>query len=122
MSFHGEWHEPGLAESRIRQLCKPFLDQIDDKAPLMIQLQSGMWDLALFGRREALVDKAAVETPLSDAQLKWWRRRMLSVIRTTKETWPGVPIVYRTLHRPAVKTMSGKSICTLDQPSVLALM
>lgn len=66
----------------------------------MIQFQSGLWDLAYFGREDALANRSTYE-PLTTDRLKWWTERTTSVIKQIRTQYPDVPIVYRTMHRPA---------------------
>lgn len=61
-----------------------------------------MWDLAFFGRRDVKDPNKALhdtDKPLRNEQLEWWISRMTQVVHKVKATWPGLPIVYRTLHR-----------------------
>lgn len=93
-----DWHAPGLAEDRIEQLCAPMVNQLDHP-PTVIQLHSGMWDVALFGRQD-MRDNGTTESALSAERMQWWQTRMTSLVATVRQTWPGVPIVTRVLHRP----------------------
>ena len=65
----------------------------------MIQFQSGLWDLAYFGREDAMANRSTYE-PLTADRLEWWTERTVSVIQQIKTQYPGVPILYRTMHRP----------------------
>lgn len=96
-----DWHAPGKAEDRIEHLCSNITSQLAHP-PSMIQLHSGLWDCTYFGRIDRRHPDPAVqraETPLTVEQMQWWQTRMVSVIRKIRQTWPGVPIVYRKLHR-----------------------
>ncbi|EGF98253.1 uncharacterized protein MELLADRAFT_96041 [Melampsora larici-populina 98AG31] len=66
--------------------------------PGVISLQSGLWDLAFFGRRNREANMTT-EAPLTAVQLDWWQNRMRSVIRTLKVHWPNTPIWIRKTHR-----------------------
>ena len=92
-----DWHAPGLAEDRIEQLFYPFTKSLPH-APDFIQIHSGMWDLALWGRQDSQLNQLT-DVPLDWQRLKWWRHRMLLVIAKVREHWPGTPIWYRKIHR-----------------------
>lgn len=70
----------------------------DHEAPAFISIQSGLWDLAFFGRRNREANMTT-EAPLTAVQLDWWQNRMKSVIKTLKHTWPNTPIWIRKTHR-----------------------
>lgn len=106
--YQKECHRPLRAEDRVLQLCRPYVDQLEHPVK-MIQYQSGMWDLAFFGRQDALRDENLIEVPLSRERLRWWRERTIQTIRTIKAAWPGVPVVYRTMHRPATDNSYSQS-------------
>ncbi|KAG0142655.1 hypothetical protein CROQUDRAFT_681373 [Cronartium quercuum f. sp. fusiforme G11] len=96
-----DWHAPGLAEQRIEELFKPMMDQFEletKEPPAFISIQSGLWDLAFFGRQNRQANQTT-ESPLTAIQLDWWQNRMRSVIRTLKVTWPNTPIWIRNTHR-----------------------
>jgi hypothetical protein len=57
-----------------------------------------VWDLAFFGRQDR-VAHLSTEIPLTPERIEWWQKRMQSVIKRVNETWPGVPIWLRKLHR-----------------------
>lgn len=100
-SVQADWHAPGLAEQRIEELFQPMVDQFAAEAkegPAFISLQSGLWDLAFFGRRNREANMTT-EAPLTAVQLDWWQNRMRSVIRTLKVLWPNTPIWIRKTHR-----------------------
>lgn len=92
-----DWRPPGLAESRLESLCKPYLQDLN-RSPTFIMLHSGLWDMALFGRQD-LDDNHGTKAPLTSEQLNWWYTRAISLVRKTRKLWPGVPIIFRKLHR-----------------------
>lgn len=111
-----DWSAPGQAEDRVEQLFKVYTDR-KGYTPSLISLHSGskyvihcscrlgltipssaVWDLAYFGRQDR-VSHTSTEEPLSEQRLAQWQLRMTSTIRKIKATWPGVPIVFRKLHR-----------------------
>lgn len=57
-----------------------------------------VWDLAFFGRQDR-VSHLSTEIPLTHERIEWWQNRLKSVIQRVNETWPGVPIWLRKLHR-----------------------
>lgn len=94
-----DWHGPGKIESRIDRLFIPFLEQIGGTDNVdLIQLQSGMWDLALWGFQD---DKVAwsIAEPLSPEQLAWWQERMRAIIFHLRLTFPRARIILRMQHR-----------------------
>jgi hypothetical protein len=104
-----DWFAPGRTEDRITQLCKPMTDQLS-RPVSFIQLHSGLWDLAYFGRLDKRNPDPAfrkADKPLTDEQMKWWHKRMRSTVQKIKETWPGVPIMIRGLPRVA----SPEAVC-----------
>ena len=114
-SFVHDWVAPGKAEDRIEELFKVFTDR-RQMEPSLIVLHSGMWDMAFFGRQDK-ASSTSTNTPLSDERLGQWQKRMVSTIRKVKETWPGVPIVLRKLHR--VGPSQGAADWQLGQPQVV---
>ena len=54
--------------------------------------------MALFGRQD-LDDNHGTKAPLTSEQLNWWYTRAISLVRKTRKLWPGVPIIFRKLHR-----------------------
>lgn len=114
-SFAHDWMAPGRAEDRIEQLFKAFTDRLEHQ-PSLIVLHSGMWDLAFFGRQDK-ASSTSTNTPLADERLAQWQMRMLSTVKKVKETWPGVPIVLRKLHR--VGPSQGAADWQLGQPQVV---
>lgn len=84
----------------MEEICRKFTQSIGRRVA-MIQFQSGLWDLAYFGREDVTHNRSTYE-PLDQERIDWWLRRTTSVIKKVKQLYPGVPIVYRTLHRPAV--------------------
>ncbi|GAA5837631.1 hypothetical protein JCM9279_006812 [Rhodotorula babjevae] len=96
---HGDWHAPGKVETRIDQLFLPAIEQLGgvDKIDV-VQLHSGMWDLALFGTQD---DKTRwlLTTPLTPEQLAWWQERMRHAIDHVRQRFPKARIVLRKLHR-----------------------
>ncbi|KAA1085463.1 hypothetical protein PGT21_007969 [Puccinia graminis f. sp. tritici] len=100
-SVQADWHGPGLAESRVRELYEPLTGAYgreDGEGPAFIMLQSGLWDLAFFGRRNRQRNETT-ELPLGAEELDWWQGRFRSLIRTIKYTWPDTPLWIRTTHR-----------------------
>ncbi|PLW12892.1 hypothetical protein PCANC_22516 [Puccinia coronata f. sp. avenae] len=100
-SVQGDWHAPGLAENRVRELYEPMTRAYgseDGEGPGMIMLQSGLWDLAFFGRRNRQRNETT-EGALGAEELDWWQSRFRSLIRAVKETWPHTPLWIRTTHR-----------------------
>ncbi|WAQ90718.1 hypothetical protein PtA15_13A117 [Puccinia triticina] len=100
-AVQADWHGPGLAESRVRELYEPMMRAYgneDGEGPALIMLQSGLWDLAFFGRRNRQ-NNETTDTPLGAEQLDWWQARFRSLIRTIKYTWPDTPLWIRTTHR-----------------------
>lgn len=100
-SVQGDWHAPGLAESRVKELYEPMTKEFgmeDGEEPAFISLQSGLWDLAFFGRRNREANETTDE-PLAAEQLDWWQGRFRSLIKTIKITWPNTPIWIRSTHR-----------------------
>ncbi|GAA5896420.1 hypothetical protein JCM8208_001870 [Rhodotorula glutinis] len=96
---HNDWHAPGKVETRIDQLFLPAIEQLGgvDKIDV-VQLHSGMWDLALFGMQD---DKTRwlLTTPLTPEQLAWWQERMRHAIDHVRQRFPKARIVLRKLHR-----------------------
>lgn len=91
---------------RDKRLDEPRTFQTDDirvdserRGPALISLHSGMWDIALFGREDQGQGSGMVEGPLSPQRLRWWRDRMINLIRVLKKTFPNSPIWLRTIHR-----------------------
>lgn len=76
-------------------------------------LPLAVWDLAFFGRQDR-VSHLSTEIPLTPERIEWWQNRFKSVIHRVNETWPGVPIWLRKLHR--VGPVGGAS-CTLPSCS-----
>lgn len=95
-----DWHAPGKVEDRIDQLYLPFTQRMN-RQPDFIQLQSGLWDLALFGRQDTR-DGVSTKFELTHERLGWWRQRMMSHIKAVERAWPGIPIWLRTTHRVGV--------------------
>ncbi|KAK4053855.1 hypothetical protein OIV83_001511 [Microbotryomycetes sp. JL201] len=85
---HNDWHAPGRIEQRIEQLVVPFLEQLGgtDKVDV-VQLHSGMWDLALFGMQDDKT-KWSLTVPLTPEQLAWWQERMRRTIFLVRQTFP----------------------------------
>ncbi|KAK4058792.1 hypothetical protein OIO90_000238 [Microbotryomycetes sp. JL221] len=96
---HNDWHAPGRIEQRIEQLVVPFLEQLGgtDKVDV-VQLHSGMWDLALFGMQDDKT-KWSLTVPLTPEQLAWWQERMRRTIYLVRQTFPKARVVFRKLHR-----------------------
>ncbi|GAA6063029.1 hypothetical protein JCM10212_001008 [Sporobolomyces blumeae] len=92
-----DWHPPGKAEDRIDQLFKVHASQLPHP-PSFISIHSGLWDLAFFGRQDR-VSHTSTEEPFTHGRVEWWQRRMKDVLRHVNETWPGVPVWMRKLHR-----------------------
>jgi len=104
-SFTEDWIPPGNAEERVTKLFKPLADRLDHP-PSLIQFHSGMWDLAYLGRQ----DKATgtdTNTPLTDERIAKWMKRVSLTIQRVKKTWPGVPIVFRKIHRVGTSGSAG---------------
>ncbi|KNE98787.1 hypothetical protein PSTG_07975 [Puccinia striiformis f. sp. tritici PST-78] len=100
-SVQSDWHPPGLAESRVRELYAPMMKKYgeeDGAGPSFIMLQSGLWDLAFFGRRNRQRNESTSD-PLGQEDLEWWQTRFRSLIKTIKFTWPDTPLWIRTTHR-----------------------
>lgn len=82
-----------------------------------IQVHSGLWDLAFFGRQDKRNPDPAfrkADRPLTDEQMEWWHKRMRSTISKIKQSWPGVPIMIRGLPRVA----SPEAVCKLLMSSL----
>ncbi|EMS25188.1 uncharacterized protein RHTO_02916 [Rhodotorula toruloides NP11] len=96
---HTDWHAPGRIENRIDELIVPAIEQLGgtDKVDV-VQLHSGMWDLALFGMQD---DKTrwSLTVPLTPEQLAWWQERMLHAIYHVRQRFPRARLVFRKLHR-----------------------
>ncbi|ORY41111.1 hypothetical protein BCR35DRAFT_311378 [Leucosporidium creatinivorum] len=92
-----DWHPPGQAEERVDKLFKVHTDQLP-YPPSFISLHSGLWDLAFFGRQDR-VSKLSTEIPLTQERIIWWQARMTHLVDHVRETWPGVPVWLRKLHR-----------------------
>ncbi|GAA5932462.1 hypothetical protein JCM1841_000589 [Sporobolomyces salmonicolor] len=92
-----DWHPPGKAEDRVDQLFKVHTDQLPFP-PSFISIHSGLWDLAFFGRQDRVAHKST-EQPFTHERVEWWQRRMKELLRHVNQTWPGVPIWLRKLHR-----------------------
>ncbi|GAA5912095.1 uncharacterized protein JCM6883_007109 [Sporobolomyces salmoneus] len=92
-----DWHPPGKAEDRVSQLFLPHTSQLPHP-PSFISIHSGLWDLAFFGRQDR-VSHTSTEQPLTHARVEWWQRRMRTLLAHVNETWPGIPIWLRKLHR-----------------------
>lgn len=69
-----------------------------DRAPAMISLHSGLWDLAFWGRRNRAAN-LPIDRPLSTDEMEWWQARMRHVVRTVKKRFPDTPIWMRLMHR-----------------------
>jgi len=95
--FAPDWIAPGKAEERVTELFKPFADRLETP-PSLIQIHSGMWDLAFLGRQDKN-SGTDTETPLSEERIAKWMSRVTLTIRRVRETWPGVPVVFRKIHR-----------------------
>ncbi|GAA5989331.1 hypothetical protein JCM10908_001261 [Rhodotorula pacifica] len=96
---HNDWHAPGRIERRIDELFVPAIRQLGGPDKIdVVQLHSGMWDLALFGMQD---DKTrwALTVPLTPEQLAWWQERMRHTIAHLRETFPRARLVFRKLHR-----------------------
>ncbi|GBG72899.1 hypothetical protein CBR_g12619 [Chara braunii] len=108
---HKESWEPVLIENRLRQLLAPFLCALR-LWPDLIVLNSGLWDLANWGREAAFsgVRLAGTGTLLNpilpsevrdlvvpDSELLWWlsaaKHRFVGTVR---EIFPDVPLAWRT--------------------------
>ncbi|KDE06702.1 hypothetical protein MVLG_03048 [Microbotryum lychnidis-dioicae p1A1 Lamole] len=96
---HTDWHKPGRVEDRLEKLIVPFIEQLGglDKIDV-VQLHSGMWDLALFGMQDDKT-KWSLTVPLTPDQLAWWQERMRQTIRYVRWLFPRARVVYRKLHR-----------------------
>ncbi|SCV67021.1 BQ2448_5667 [Microbotryum intermedium] len=96
---HTDWHKPGRVEDRLKKLIVPFIEQLEglDKIDV-VQLHSGMWDLALFGMQDDKT-KWSLTVPLTPDQLAWWQERMRQTIRHVRWLFPKDRVVYRKLHR-----------------------
>ncbi|GAA6016916.1 hypothetical protein JCM11491_006912 [Sporobolomyces phaffii] len=96
---HTDWHAPGKIEKRIDKLVMSAVEQLGgpDKIDL-VQLHSGMWDLALFGMQDDK-HRFSLTTPLSPEQLAWWQERMLHTIYHVRQRFPKARLIFRKLHR-----------------------
>ncbi|GAA6061836.1 hypothetical protein JCM10212_000753 [Sporobolomyces blumeae] len=96
---HTDWHAPGKIEDRIDKLVMPAIEQLGgpDKVDV-VQIHSGMWDLALFGMQD---DKTrwSLTTALTPEQLAWWQERMTHTIFHVRQRFPKARILFRKLHR-----------------------
>ncbi|GAA5848454.1 hypothetical protein JCM8547_004518 [Rhodosporidiobolus lusitaniae] len=96
---HTDWHAPGRIENRIDELIVPAVEQMGgtDKVDV-VQIHSGMWDLALFGMQD---DKTrwSLTVPLTPEQLAWWQERMRHTIFHIRQRFPKARLVFRKLHR-----------------------
>ncbi|GAA6004584.1 hypothetical protein JCM10207_000946 [Rhodosporidiobolus poonsookiae] len=96
---HTDWHAPGRIENRIDELVVPAIEQLGgtDKVDV-VQIHSGMWDLALFGMQD---DKTrwSLTVPLTPEQLAWWQERMRHTIFHVRQRFPRARLVFRKLHR-----------------------
>ncbi|GAA5905084.1 uncharacterized protein JCM6883_004960 [Sporobolomyces salmoneus] len=96
---HTDWHAPGKIEKRIDQLVMKAVEQLGgpDKIDL-VQLHSGMWDLALFGMQDDK-HRSPLTTPLSAERLAWWQERILHTIYHVRQKFPRAKLIFRKLHR-----------------------
>ncbi|GAA5888712.1 hypothetical protein JCM16303_003062 [Sporobolomyces ruberrimus] len=96
---HTDWHAPGKIEKRIDKLVMKAVEQLGgpDKIDL-VQLHSGMWDLALFGMQDDK-HRSSLTTPLSPEQLAWWQERILHTIFHVRQRFPRARLIFRKLHR-----------------------
>ncbi|CAH7672410.1 hypothetical protein BY996DRAFT_4600800 [Phakopsora pachyrhizi] len=102
-SAQGDWHRPGSVEGRIKELFDPMTSQFakestDGQGPAFISLQSGLWDLAFFGRRNKKAN-TSIDLPLTVEQLEWYKNRYRSMVRALKRSYPDTPIWIRMTHR-----------------------
>ncbi|BGP13814.1 hypothetical protein JCM10213v2_001752 [Rhodosporidiobolus nylandii] len=96
---HTDWHAPGRIERRIDELVVPAVEQLGGTDKIdVVQIHSGMWDLALFGLQD---DKTrwSLNIPLTPEQLAWWQERMRHAIFHVRQRFPQARIVFRKLHR-----------------------
>ncbi|GAA5899014.1 hypothetical protein JCM5296_006986 [Sporobolomyces johnsonii] len=96
---HTDWHKPGRIEARIDELVVPAIEQLGGTETVdVVQIHSGMWDLALFGMQD---DKTrwSLAIPLTPEQLAWWQERMRHTIYHVRQRFPLARIVFRKLHR-----------------------
>ncbi|GAA6057461.1 hypothetical protein JCM3770_000774 [Rhodotorula araucariae] len=96
---HADWHAPGKAEIRIDELIVPAVEQLGGTDKIdVVQLHSGMWDLALFGMQDDKT-KWSLTAPLSPEQFAWWQERMRHTIYHVRQRFPKARLVFRKLHR-----------------------
>ncbi|GAA5941078.1 uncharacterized protein JCM15063_000641 [Sporobolomyces koalae] len=96
---HNDWHPPGKIERRIDQLVMPAVEQLGGADKIdVVQLHSGMWDLALFGSQDDK-HRFSLTTPLTPEQLAWWQERMLHTIYHVRQRFPKARLVFRKQHR-----------------------
>ncbi|GAA5822948.1 hypothetical protein JCM11251_004432 [Rhodosporidiobolus azoricus] len=96
---HTDWHAPGRIETRIDELIVPAVEQLGgtDKVDV-VQLHSGMWDLALFGMQDDK-NRWSLTVPLTPEQLAWWQERMHHTIWHVRQRFPRARVIFRKLHR-----------------------
>ncbi|POY74320.1 hypothetical protein BMF94_2514 [Rhodotorula taiwanensis] len=113
---HNDWHAPGRIERRIDELFVPAIKQLGgtDKVDV-VQLHSGMWDLALFGMQD---DKTrwSLTIPLTPEQLAWWQDRMRHTIGHLRKTFPRARLVFRKLHRTDDAVQGTQYITNCETP------
>ncbi|BGP53983.1 hypothetical protein JCM8202v2_001555 [Rhodotorula sphaerocarpa] len=96
---HSDWHAPGRVERRIDELFVPAIRQLGGPDKIdVVQLHSGMWDLALFGMQDDKT-RRSLTIPLTPEQLAWWQDRLRHTIEHLRRTFPRARLVFRKLHR-----------------------
>ncbi|KAL7410015.1 hypothetical protein BDY24DRAFT_401115 [Mrakia frigida] len=110
-----QYNPPGLFETRMKELILPLTKDLDLLVPKearsvegksrrvdLVEVSTGLWDLARFATID-VANKRSTITDLNAEQLHWFRGRIEKIVKSTVKAFPGVKVVWRSMHYPSDK-------------------
>ncbi|CED85030.1 PC-Esterase [Phaffia rhodozyma] len=111
-----QFNPPGLFEDRVDAVFLPLVQSIDTLVPMakphsgknsrrsidLIEVSSGMWDLARFASRDIVEGRSTI-TDFDRDQLLWFKSRIGRMIQKVVEAFPSSKVVWRGIHYPSDK-------------------
>lgn len=99
-----QYSAPGMFEHRVSDIVEPLMQNVraDGRAsaPDLVEVTSGVWDLARWAEQDIDAQKAT-DMPLSDDRVTWWRFRAGQVLSKVHKTFPKASsLLWRTSYYP----------------------
>lgn len=92
-----QFHGPGSIEERFTERVQPYLKLLEQdgrQEPDIVEISSGMYDLARWAQQDMSAQRST-EDPLTDDRISWYRARTKKFMDITTDTFPNAMKMWR---------------------------